>query len=257
MSRSIRNSYLLCVGLLLLLTAASAEALVTVLPAHSTVVGKTIGKWTQDWWSWALSLPVPNDPLSDKTGANANNNQSGPIFFIGGTTGFSTARTFNVPADKFLLLPLVNNVGTDSDVPGGTPADLVTLISGFLDQVDSLNATLDGTSIPQSSLFLHRETSGIFPLNVAPGSVFDFPGGVPAGMHPFAFSDGFWLMLAPLSAGPHEIDFGGGSSSFSVSVQDHLTSVPEPSGLVMLGTGMGLVCVLTRRRFYRSSRHKV
>lgn len=229
--------------------SSSAEAQITVMPPHSTVAGKTIGEWTQNWWSWALSQAEPNGPLTDATGANANINQSGPVFFLGGTTGLAADRTFTIPTGKFVLLPLTNIVGTDADVPGGTPDDLKALVQSLFSSSDPLSASLDGVSLDPADLALTREDSGSFPLDVAPGSVFDFPGGVPSGHHPFAFSDGYWLMLNPLSPGSHDIEFGGGLSAFgiSVDVNDHITPVPEPGSLAIL-SGLTLFGGNTLRR---------
>ena len=85
-------------AIFLLLSAVSvAEAVPMVLPPGSTVVGKTIGEWTAEWWKWAFSQSVPNDAFTDATGANANVGQSGPVFFVAGTTGGTATREFTVP----------------------------------------------------------------------------------------------------------------------------------------------------------------
>ena len=234
------------------LLVAPAQAQITYQSPGATVAGKTIGEWTQDWWSWALSAPAPTDPLSDTNGDYANINQGGPVFFLGGTAGSSVIRNFTVPTGKYLLLSMVTTLGTDSDVPGGTGDDLITLVKSFIDPTDSLNATLDGVSIPEATLFTYRQDSGLFPIDVAPGSIFDYPGGVPGrAIIPFAYQDGFWLMLNPLSPGSHQIDFGGGQSAFNftVSISDHVTAVPEPGVLAfgILATG-SVVGLIIRRR---------
>lgn len=236
--------------ILSLLLAPSAEA--AILAQGSSVAGKTIGAWTQDWWAWALSLAVPNDPLSDQTGANANNNQSGPVFFIGGTAGGTANRSFTVPQSRYLLLPLVNTVWTEADYQD--PNDIQAAAEGAINAVNSLFFSLDGVPVPQAALFGYREpSSDFFSMIVVPDSVFDTTqlGGVPAGTYNHAYSDGYWLMLEPLSVGPHTIFFGGGISGvFSVEVTDNIR-VPEPSSLAMMALGMGL---LARRRFYGVAR---
>jgi hypothetical protein len=93
------------------LSAASAS--VTLLPGGSTVAGKTIGQWTADWAIWANSAPV----IDDQDGSVAEMNQSGPVFFVAGR-GFGTVeRRFNVPAGKYILLPL-NQLADRQSGPG-------------------------------------------------------------------------------------------------------------------------------------------
>jgi len=50
------------------------------------------------------------NPLLDQTGANAAIGQSGPVWFLAGTTGGTAERAITVPAGKSLFFPLVNNV---------------------------------------------------------------------------------------------------------------------------------------------------
>jgi hypothetical protein len=53
------------------------------------------------------------DPVRDESGlrhtpANAGIGQSGPVFFLGGTTGTSEARTITIPTGKKLCFPIAN-----------------------------------------------------------------------------------------------------------------------------------------------------
>src|SRR5438094_4003872 len=68
----------------LALLAHRASAAAVVVPAGSTVSGKTIGEWTADWWNWTGSV---DNVFADTTGAAATQNQSGPVFFLAGTQG--------------------------------------------------------------------------------------------------------------------------------------------------------------------------
>jgi hypothetical protein len=33
-----------------------------------TVLGKTIGEWSAEWWKWAFAIPASTNPMLDKTG---------------------------------------------------------------------------------------------------------------------------------------------------------------------------------------------
>ncbi|WZO98431.1 hypothetical protein EP7_000010 [Isosphaeraceae bacterium EP7] len=216
-----------------------------VLPPHSIVDGKPIGEYTADWWRWALGFSSPGDPFTDPTGADANLNQSGPVFFLAGTAGSEATRTFNVPAGKFLLVPLL--VVELSQLELGdfslTEAQVRAEVNAIVDQVDSLHASIDGVEVP--NLFDHREQSPAFSYSAAAGNPF----GVPTGDSGIAVAGGYWLMLSPLEVGEtHVLSFGGGISSFnfSVSVTSTITAVPEPASLILSTVGLGAIWLMSR-----------
>src|ERR1700759_5796917 len=78
-----------------------------VLQSHGMVAGETVSQWTQDWWTWALQSPAATSPMVDPTGANAGINNTGDMFFIGGSFGGDATRTFDVPAGVPLLVPVL------------------------------------------------------------------------------------------------------------------------------------------------------
>ncbi|QDV38045.1 hypothetical protein [Tautonia plasticadhaerens] len=225
--------------------AARADAI--VLPPHSVVEGRTIAEYTTDWWNWAFSFSLPDDPFTDPTGAAANMNQSGPVFFLAGTTGSTANRTFTVPADTYLLVPLLNFELSQLELGDFslTEAQIRSEVNGVIDLVDELHASIDGVAVP--NLFDHREESPAFEYFAAPDNLFDLPTG-PSGI---AVADGYWLMLAPIAAGEtHVINYGGGVSAFDfrVDVTATLTAIPEPSSLVLCGAALcGIVVFMSRR----------
>ncbi len=228
---------LLATSFLFLVEVPQANAFNIEAPG-STVAGQTIGAWTADWWQWALSQSQPNDAFTDTTGANAGVGQTGPVFFIAGTTGGTATRSFTVPGDRFLLIPLINFAVSESVVGGSfSEADLRSAAASVINSVTDLTAVIDGTSVPELDLFSHRELSPLFTFNAAT----DNPFGVPPGPSGNAVSDGYWLMLDPLGTGVHTIEFGGAiSSAFIVNVTDTITAtaVPEPATMLLLGSGL-------------------
>lgn len=238
-----RALHLSRVGVLVAVTVLGlvpdARAGFTVLPPHATVAGKTIGEHTADWWQWALGFSSPGDPFTDPTGAAAGLNQSGPVFFVAGTPGGSATRSFTVPADKFLLIPLLAAELSQLELGDFTLTEpqVRQQVNGLIDLVDEFHSTVDGVPVPD--LFSHREESPAFAFSAAAGNPF----GVPTGPSGIAVADGYWVMVAPIPAGEtHVINFGGGVSEFGFSVDVTATitavAVPEPASLGVLG-GMG------------------
>ena len=206
-------------------------ASLTVLPSDSTVAGKTIGEWSAEWWKWAFGQSVPNDAFTDTTGANADINQAGPVFFVAGTTGTNATRTFSVPEGKYLLFPLLN-VAFSTLETGLAGTDLKDLTTSVADSIDSAFFSVNGDAIIGSSNYQdYRVTSPKFSFIYAA----DNPFGVAAGPSGDAFADGYYAMVEPLEPGTYIFDFGGGASSldFAVEVNDTITveakSVPEPA----------------------------
>ncbi|RPI89864.1 MAG: hypothetical protein EHM42_02305 [Planctomycetaceae bacterium] len=237
----------LLTGLILLIAVGSTQA--GVVAAGSTVEGQTIAEWTGDWWNWLVQEPFATNPAVDPTGEFANLNQSGPVFFVAGSFGGPTdPRTFQVPAGKYLLVPLINYVFWAPE-DGADEAAIRSLAASNVDTVVSPYFELDGNALasPES----HREASpaGGFILGYAPLLA-------EIGLSPMdrlAVADGYWVMLEPLSRGSHTLRFGGVQpGQFETNVVANITVVPEPGMTTLLGTLAGsLALFATTRRFLR------
>jgi len=237
-----------CPVALLSVLLASPLLEASILEPHAVVEGKAIGDWAGDWWNWALFESEATNPLTDMTGEDAGRNQFGPVFFMGGLFGGSAVRTFDVPRDKYLLVPLVNALSWPAfaDTLEGIRNDA----RATADPIDSLFFKMDGVEVPETDLFNHREeSSDFFTFVLPPGNILGIdPGVFPAS----AWSDGYWLMLEPLGdSGAHTIEYGGGISAwdFSVSVKVQLIPEPSPLSMALAGfVGVGLWRGLPRRR---------
>jgi hypothetical protein len=183
----------------------------TLLPSHSCPHGKTYGEWGEAWWKWVMSIPANRSPLLDTNGAFAAEGQNGPVWFLAGTVGGAATRTCNVPLNKALFFPLVNYIN-DYPCPGGDvvpPRDLPKYLADgahwIINHVTELKAEVDGVALPD--LWQNRGDSGLFLFKGDPTMAQVDPcitGRVQPG-----YSDGYWVMLAPLPAGRHTIHFGG------------------------------------------------
>lgn len=58
-----------------------------IYPPDSEPYGLTYADWSARWWQWVSSIVETDSPLNDDTGKNCGNNQSGPVWFLAGTSG--------------------------------------------------------------------------------------------------------------------------------------------------------------------------
>jgi hypothetical protein len=221
---------LLATGMLLGLLAPSAAASsFTIVQPTQKYAGKTYGQWSAAWWRWAANISEPNSPVTDDTGDNCAVNQKGPVWFLAGTTGGSATRSCTVPPGKAILVPIIN-AECDTLTPptiGGNEAALRACAKDLMDHVTQTSASVDGTAIDLGpvSQGRFRFQSPLFTITFAPNNGF-YPDGSVAGTGQ-AVADGFWLLIRPLSAWRHTIDFQGtavfGDSVFQVGVHYDLT----------------------------------
>jgi hypothetical protein len=220
-------------------TSLNKETL-TISPQDSReLTGKTYGEWSAVWWQYVLSKSTrdPNNPLLDKTGAGCRAGQANDssVFFLAGVAagGTATRDECTVPAGQALFFPLVNAV--DIHVPGDgldTPELLRDDLLSLFGPIKELHASVDGVSVsnldPKSTPYRacaggHQMCAAAFSVTLPGQNLF----GVPAGLYSPAVADGFYLMVAPLSASEHTINFGGSGffakKKFFQDITYHLT----------------------------------
>ena len=259
MKRAIKHaqSIVTVAVVLLLLTAGTiSSANAQVLPPGGRHFGLTYGQWSAVWWQWAFAIPVHrppfsdnvNHPLVDLTGGKCGVHQFGPVWFLGGaffevgTTSLSTVVRDDcvVPSSKALFFPILNTECTGIEGPGNgcgaTVADSRAIVSSVIDGAGNLSADVDGTPIPIDATYrVGSPNKPPFCVFLAPDDLLSFigegPGGYGSGTHFHAgFScgtvdDGYYVMLAPLSKGPHTVHFHGEFPvyAFALDVTYHLT----------------------------------
>jgi hypothetical protein len=136
------------------------------------------------------------------------------------------SRTVTIPASKALFFPVVN-VEADTTATTNWNIDSVNnAITPFLTVPVAITATLDGDTI--KNLTTYKVRSDAFSVTLPADNVFQIVGlKYPAGtiVSPIV-SFGYWLMLAPLSAGTHTLHFTSNVSAVGL-MQDityHITS---------------------------------
>jgi hypothetical protein len=170
-------------------------------PPDSKPYNLTYGDWGAKWWQWLFSLPQDINPLLDITGEDCAQNQSGPVWFLAGTTGGSIERTCTIPEGKAILFPVLNFVNVRA-APSETEEDLRRIVKDQADKATSLEASVDGA--PLQDLQNYRAESPLFNVTLPEGNILGIPG-----RSSEAVTDGYWVMLQPLPAGEHTIHFRG------------------------------------------------
>lgn len=193
---------------------ASAEDLEVILP-NKPETRELYSLLQQNWWNWAASLPAENHPLADETGENcdAGQDEESEVFFLGGTFAEVVSGTKSVgvadrvcvvPEGKYLFFPIINliftNIGEDAPL---TDAEIEAAVAFFNTAAQDLKLEIDGVEVPAVRQRLASE-SGAFDLNYVNDGIFGAEGGTTR-----AADAGFYVLLAPLSPGIHEIEFEG------------------------------------------------
>ncbi|HEX7965515.1 MAG TPA: hypothetical protein VF651_07335 [Gammaproteobacteria bacterium] len=192
---------------LALLGMAPLAGFADVPPSMVEVVSPKVSlRLVEDWWQWAESVPLEKSPIQDETGADCAQDQQGPVWFLAGGYGTSKIhRACTIPAGKSLFFPIINMVYFPG--PGSTPLNFTCADAQEYAELDNdtamdLFASVDGVSI-----------EGLKRFRVSTHDCFDIFARLPEDQQPYSgypsATDGFWLMLKPLSKGRHLIKFGG------------------------------------------------
>jgi hypothetical protein len=195
-------------------TASAADAGVLQVSSKQ-YYGQTYNQWVVSYWQWAMSIPFSINPwANDPTGANSGVDQSGPVWFLGGTLGDSVTRSVTIPAGKAIFLPVHQwifgaTVGDCDPSNPGVTCDVQTLRKSAADATKAvalMEVTIDGQSI--SNVKDYRVTSSpqafsvTLPSDNVPISL-GLP--VPAGTYTPQVADGYYMLLSPPSSGAHVI----------------------------------------------------
>lgn len=202
-----------------------------VVPVDDRVAGKTYGDWGAEWWKLVYATPVSESPIVASS-PGCVPQPHGPVHFLFGTTGGAADRTCNVPVGKRIFFPLLNSFNdfpcpdaAFAPAPGQSLEDFLKTGVDFVfsNLVTSLVADLDGVPIP--NLASYRATSRLESFTADPSQIAFDPcvtGGKQVGV-----SDGYWLLLEPLSPGNHTLHFASAvdffGTPFSLDVTYHLT----------------------------------
>lgn len=176
----------------------------------SQIYGKSYNDWTAEWWKWAYSIPLNENPAYDDYGINCIINQYDPVWFFAGTFNHSANRSCLIPDNVGILFPILNSECSYIEYPLIKNEDgLMECAQSIQNHVNYLNATLDDR--PLLKLDEYRIQSPLFNFSLPANNILNLTKGETSA----AISDGNWVFLKPLTVGKHTITFEGGFSNTS------------------------------------------
>ncbi|HVN21566.1 MAG TPA: hypothetical protein VMU05_22460 [Dongiaceae bacterium] len=184
-------------------------------PVHATPFGMTYGDWQAAYLQWFFSVPASINPAVT-AGADCNVAQSsGPVFYL---PTWILSNTFTqkctVPASKNLLLFTLwwecSNIETPPSY-GANPQDMRACAAAAEDgvEVNTLKLTVDRHDM-SALLREMRHQSPYYDFTMPATDNILGLDGVTSGS---SVSDGYTVMLKPLSPGKHVIHFEGTCST--------------------------------------------
>lgn len=182
-----------------LFAATSIENL--MVQVDQIVDGHVVRDYVNIWWQWANSMPPEYSPVRDYTGEHCHEGQKGDVWFLAGGYGTSTInRKCKIPAGKHLFFPVINTVYYPSH-QGSLSCDQAKAAAAVNnDNLLDIVIELDGIPSwnPASTRMASQECFdllGMVPPEFGPPEIYP------------AATDGYWVMLKPLSKGKHILSF--------------------------------------------------
>jgi hypothetical protein len=171
-----------------------------VLPPKAKPYGQSYAQWTAKWWQWGLSQPVEGHPFVDSPDFDVERGQSGQVWFLAAPLD-TVVRTCTIPAGKALFVGVINSEW--SDLEGYlTEQEQRDFAVWYANHMRDVFVTLDGAAV--SNIGNYRVESAQFGFSAPSPWIFGATGG-----EGNAVADGYYVFIAPPSAGSHVLHFGG------------------------------------------------
>lgn len=211
-TRAVAGTALAASALVMVAGAPAAQASIAdykVYPPYVAPLGKTYSQYGAAWWKYALAQPDATNPITDTTGEDCDNGQSGSVWYLAGTFGGDpVTRACTIPFGKTIVLPVANGLyGAFPEDPADqrTETYVRSQVTPSLKAATNLKASIDGSQVTDIK-GRYFEQSTLFNFTFGADNVF----GVPAGTQLSPAADaGYYLALYPLLPGNHTIKFSG------------------------------------------------
>ncbi|MBL1178085.1 hypothetical protein [Pantanalinema sp. GBBB05] len=190
-----------------------------VIDPDSNVNGLSQAEYLNKWWQYVDETPSKNNPLAD----------GNPFFQIGSVlalvglsssddpSGGMVERNIAVAAGTTLFIPVLNTAVEEVGMPSPWTAEDSRIAAKTI--IDTINIQcnsergiffeLDGQSLIQGTAWIHYRQFSAQPFSFTVPDDSTAAGYTPGLKVKETIADGYTVMLAPLSAGIHTIEFGG------------------------------------------------
>ncbi len=223
------KNIVMTMALALLLSAASAMA--DPSPKQNSA---QLHKLSAELWEKMLSIPASTNPATDTTGQYCMVGQDGSVWFlVGGFTSGPIIRSCSIPEGVSLYFPVVNYLSYNTPNLCGQVGSLTAqqqraTCKKIIDTATGLLVEVDGKPVKK----LSRVQSDVYTVAQPADNVFvslcGGPSQSPAGIFSPGVDDGYYVLLKPLSVGPHTLHFKGTvtATAFSLDVTYKLMVMP-------------------------------
>lgn len=193
------NALLLALALASPAFALPAGADGPVLSSRERVDGRSQADYAIAWWQWAMHLPDGVRPYQDPSGAQCALAQSGPVWFLAGTDGtMRVQRKCVVPQGKYVFLPIIAVLAHSKPGQPITCQKAHDQVMRTNDHLAQAQVSLDGKAIADIAAYRLGQVPCFDAFKHAAYLERHTP-------YMPAATDGYWLMLTPLSTGMHRL----------------------------------------------------
>lgn len=210
--------YILSAIIFFLASAASANPDI-LIGGDDRVAGFLQSTYVNMWWQWAASMPSSESPVRDTVGIHCGVNQAGPVWFLAGGYGSSKIhRTCDIPSDKYIFFPVINMVYFPQNEYSKRTCDSVKKEAALNNHyLTAFKVLIDDHKFVNPA-FYRQASDKCFDLAARAPGVDKYPRAYPAA------TDGYWIMLKPLSVGKHHIafraEYTNPSEDYGLMIQD-------------------------------------
>lgn len=171
------------------------------VPITESIAGKALHQYANIWWQWTSSMSDKTSPVRDKIGDKCHINQQGDVWFLAGGYGTSKIkRHCIIPTGKHIFFPIINMAYWSKNDISKTCEEVKQESALNNSELYFVYAELDGHSIPniRNNRIKSKDCFDLHELLIQTQTA--------KKVYPTA-TDGYWLMLRPLSKGIHSLKF--------------------------------------------------
>ena len=182
-------------------------------PPGDSPFGNSFAAWCEAWVKHLYAIPCEQHPLVAGDGIREMT-QDGPVYFLSGALGGTVHRTVAIPKGKGIFFPVLNYTATYpcrkysgfKPAPGQSLQEFLQFnAASMVNQAANMSVSLDGVRI--NDVVRYRVTTPLFYFIAAPELTCLDPC-VTGELQP-GLTDGYWVMLKPLSPGKHTLHYRG------------------------------------------------